>query len=161
MFAVALAVVGPWLSSSAGAQGMVERQQARVEFERGVARYSAGAYTSALEAFQSAYRIAPHPNVRVNIANCYERLDRPVEALFHFRRFLIEAADAPPAQRVEVEEAIARLGSSVGEVSLHILPDGAEVRVDGSDVRRAPILDPVPLRVGSHTVEVSAPGMPR
>ncbi len=146
------------LTSGARAQSEADLSRARVEFERGVAAFELGNYEEALASFQTAQRIAPHPNVRVNMANCYEALDRPVEALFHFRRFLEEAGGALPSQRREVQASVERLAGQVGEVRFQVAPDGALVRIDGEEIRRAPIVGAVPMSAGRHTVEVRADG---
>jgi hypothetical protein len=135
-----------------------DRARARAEFQRGVDAYARGDFGTALDAFQEAYRIAPHPNVRVNIANCYERMNRPLEALFHFELFLAEAGRPPPAQRREVEAAIRRLRGQVGEIELRVTPDGALVTIDGTEQRRAPVTTPVRVVAGTHTVEVQMDG---
>ena len=57
------------------------RSRAREQFQRGVAAFEAGRYEEALAAFQEAFRLKPHPSVRLNMAACYEKLDRPREAL--------------------------------------------------------------------------------
>ena len=98
-----------------------ERALARDAFRRGVARYSAADYQGALESFQEAYRIAPNPAVRVNMANCYERLDRPDEAIFNYERFLSEAGpDVPATRRTEVEAALAALRARFAELSITV-----------------------------------------
>ncbi len=135
-----------------------QREQARTQFNRGVEQYEAGNYQDALTSFQEAYRLAPHPTVRVNIANCYEQLNRPIEALFHFERFLEESHDAPAAQRREVQAAVHRLEGRVGRVSFRIAPDGALVRIDQTEIRRAPVLEPVRMTPGNHLVEVRMDG---
>lgn len=142
------------LPLSAAAQ---DRSQARAAFGRGVSQFEAGAYQAALRSFQEAYRIAPHPSVRVNMANCYEQLDLPVEAVDHFERFLVEAEGVPEEQRDEVQGAIRRLRRQIGEVFFHVEPEGAVVTLDGLQGMRAPILDAVPLRAGEHTLTVRAP----
>lgn len=149
-------VFGALFSTTASAQD--DRQAARTQFERGVGLYESGEYQNALEAFQEAYRLAPHPAVRVNMANCYEHLDRPIEAIHHFERYLAEAETAPRPQRREVQAALARLRQLVGEVRLSIAPDGALVTVDGTETRRAPVLEPFLLGRGTHTVEVRLDG---
>jgi hypothetical protein len=146
------------LSTSAHAQDDAARAQAREQFAAGVQRYEAADYQGALEAFQEAYRLAPHPTVRVNMANCYEHLGRPLEALHHFERFLAEAADASRQQRREVQTAMQRLQQQVGEVRLAVAPDGALVTIDAAETRRAPILEPIRLGVGTHRVEVRMEG---
>lgn len=151
-----LAVVVVGLALPASAQD--DRERARAEFQRGVDAYGSGDYQRSLDAFQEAYRLAPHPMVRVNIANSYERLGRPLEALFHFERFLAETERATPQQRREVEAAIRRLRQQVGEIELHVTPDGALVTIDGAEQRRAPITDAVRVTVGLHTLEIRLDG---
>lgn len=148
--------VGLLVAAPAAAQDA--REQARENFNAGVASFEANNFEQALASFQEAYRLAPHPSVRVNMANCYERLNRPLEAIFHFERFLSEATDAQPAQRREVQQALDGLRARVGEVTLRIAPDGALVRIDESEVRRAPIMSSIRMVSGSHVVEVRAEG---
>jgi hypothetical protein len=144
--------------TSASAFAQEDREAARAEFERGRSAFEAGAFREALDHFQEAYRLAPHPNVRVNIANCYDQLDRPIEALVHFEHFLTEADHPPPAQRREVESAIARLRQRVGALTLQITPDGAQITIDGTETRRAPVAEPVRVVAGSHNVVVELEG---
>lgn len=156
--AVAAMALALGLGSGALAQDDEARAQARAHFDTGVARYEQGDFQGALEAFQEAYRIAPHPMVRVNMANCYEQLGRPLEALHHFERFLAEAETATRAQRREVQAAIARLQHQIAEVRLAVAPDGALVTIDGTETRRAPILDPIRMTPGTHRIEVRLDG---
>lgn len=143
--------------SAALAQTEAERAQARAAFQRGVDAYAAERFQEALGAFQEAYRIAPHPSVRVNMANCYERLERPLEALDHFERFLAEAENASPEQQREVRTAVRRLRQQVGEVFVRVQPEGATVRV-GTTMRTTPILEAIELARGVHRVEISLAG---
>jgi len=145
-------------TSPALAQTEDDRARAREAFQAGVEAFAAEDFERALHSFQEAYRIAPHPSVRVNMANSYDHLGRPIEAVQHFERFLIEATDAPPEQVAEVRAAIERLRAQIGEVFLRIEPEGAEVTIDGHTARRAPILDAVRLTAGEHRVEVTHAG---
>ena len=155
-FVGALALVLLVIAAPALAQDT--RDQARQNFGAGVEAFEAGQYESDLTSFQEAYRLAPHPSVRVNMANCYEHLRRPLEAMFHYEHFLTESPDAPPAQRAEVEEALRTLRGQVGEVTVRVVPDGALVRIDQAEVRRAPILHAIRMVPGSHLFEVRAEG---
>ncbi|UJR82540.1 PEGA domain-containing protein [Sandaracinus amylolyticus] len=146
------------IASSRAAAQDVDRERARTEFQRGVDAYGRADYPTALEAFQEAYRLAPHPMVRVNIANAYEQLDRPLEALFHFERFLAESPGASRDQRREVDAAVRRLRQRVGEIDLHVTPDGALVTIDGAEQRRAPIAEPVRVVAGDHTIDIQLDG---
>lgn len=145
-------------ASIANAQGAdATRAEAKRLFEAAVSDYAAARYDVALSGFQEAFRIAPHPLVRVNMANCYDKLGRPLEALFHFEQFL-QADAGSPAQRKEVNAAVARLRKQVGEVQLRIAPDGAIVTIDKRDQRTAPVLDSVRLEAGTHALDVRLPG---
>lgn len=135
-----------------------DRTAARAEFEQGSAAFAANSYELALQHFQEAYRLAPHPNVRLNIANCYDQLDRPIEALFHYELFLSESERPAAAQRREVDTAVRRLRTRVGSIALQVTPDGALITIDGSEQRRAPVAEPVRVVAGTHRIEVRLDG---
>jgi len=154
---VALPLTSIALPSRALAQAD-DRAAARAEFEQGSAAFAANSYESALTHFQEAYRLAPHPNVRLNIANCYDQLDRPIEALFHYELFRSESERLAPAQRREVDTAVRRLRGRVGSIALQVTPDGALITIDGTQQRRAPVSEPVRVVAGSHRIEVRLDG---
>lgn len=156
--ALALVILSTAAPAEVQAQAEDARDQARQNFGAGVEAFEAGQYETALGSFQEAYRLAPHPSVRVNMANCYEHLDRPLEAMFHYEHFLTESPDAPPAQRAEVEAALRGLRDRVGEVTVRVVPDGALVRIDEAEVRRTPILHTIRMVPGNHLLEVRAEG---
>ena len=63
------------------------RARAKQLFEAAVVEYDAARYAPALVGFQEAFRIRPHPLVRVNMANCYDKLGKTLQAIFHFEQF--------------------------------------------------------------------------
>ena len=134
------------------------RARAREQFQRGVAAFEAGRYEEALAAFQEAFRLKPHPSVRLNMAACYEELDRPLEALVHYRAYLAEATDAPRERVREVKAAIRKAERKVARLQLDVAPDGARVTIDETESRRAPVVDPILLNPGEHSVRVELAG---
>jgi PEGA domain len=130
---------------------------ARQLFEAGVAHYDAARYADALSEFQEAYRLKPHPLVRVNIANCYDKLGRPVEAIENFEAFLA-APEGNPGQREEVRGALRELQKHVGRLALNVAPPGARVLVDEQEAGRAPLLETVMLPLGRHRISVALDG---
>lgn len=154
-----LGVIALVLSGTSGvvAQSDTLQVRARQLFQSGVILYEDGEYQKALEAFQEAYRLRPHPMVRVNIANCYDRLGSTKEAIFHFEHFLAET-EGDTRQRKEVKAALKRLEKRLGKVTLQVFPDGATVMIDRYTQMRAPILDPIPLLAGKHTIRVKYQG---
>jgi hypothetical protein len=131
--------------------------RARELFERGVSAYDRGVYYEALQAFQEAYQLRPHPSVRVNIANCYDKLDRPAEAIAAFEQFLGSGAGSRQ-QQAEVQSALESLRKRVGRLVLRVTPDGARVVIDNGEERRTPLPDGVLLKVGRHQVSVALDG---
>lgn len=137
------------------------RQEAGRHFRAGVQAYERGDYASALAEFQSAYRIAPHHSVRVNMANCFMHLGRPIDALNHFESFLAEAAAAgaiAPQQRREVEAQIHELRGQIAEVTVRVEPSSARdpiITVDGQTANTSGIVRMMP---GRHSIEVTADG---
>jgi hypothetical protein len=147
------------LSSAAWAQATVaqepsaETTQARDLFQSGVERYEAGQYADALKDFERAYALKPHPLVQVNIANCYDKLNQPADALSHFESFLA-STEGSAAQRDEVRAAVARLSKTAGRLSIRATPAGAQGVIDQK--RTAQPLQWV--SVGRHRVDVTAEG---
>ena len=143
----------------AGAAAQDNTVEARAHFQRGVGNFDARRYLPALEEFQRAFALRPHPAILINIANCYVQLRRYPEAVIHFERYLAEAADISPAQRREAEAALEEARTHVGELLFDIQPPGALVRVDGRDVGRTPFSRPFVVPAGQHRVEAVAQGM--
>ncbi|MBI5517319.1 MAG: tetratricopeptide repeat protein [Deltaproteobacteria bacterium] len=134
-----------------------DRAAARQFFQSGVAAYGRRDWQSALEAFQQAYRLAPHPSVRVNMANCYVELQRPTEALHHFDAWLRESPAAAPAQRQVIERRVRELSVGLGQLSVTVLPSTAAptITVDG---RAAAVGEPLRVAPGHHLIEIHAEG---
>lgn len=146
-----------WIASASSVSAQAEDAtvvRARELFKRGVDAYDRGVYYDALQAFQEAYALRPHPSVRVNIANCYDKLDRPAEAIQNFEQFLGSGAGTAKQQE-EVVKALDQLRKRVGRLLLHVSPDGAKVVIDANDPMRAPISDVVLLKAGRHQLTVS------
>lgn len=145
-----------WCVLPAAAQD--DKAQARALFGDGVSAFDRGDYAAALQSFQGAYRLAPHPAVRVNMANCFEQLGKYVEAAFNYERFLQESgSDVPPEQRAEVEAAIQRLNGKIGTLFITTEPGDAALSVDGEPTARVPGTG-LKLSAGTHTLRATRPG---
>lgn len=135
-----------------------ERAEARRHFQTGVQRYQARDFAAALEAFRSAYRIAPHPSVRKNVAACYDELGRAAEAVTEFELFLSESPNVPAAERRAIETHLHALRRRTAEVTVSLTPAepfGLAVTVDDAVVS---IARPVRVNAGHHTLQVTANG---
>lgn len=132
--------------------------EAREHFSRGVAHFDGHRWLQALEEFQRAYAVRPHPAVLVNIANCFVQLQRYPEAVIHFERYLAESRNLPDDQRRETEQALEEARTHIGEILFDVQPAGAVIKVDGREVGRTPFSRPLVVPAGPHRIEISAPG---
>jgi hypothetical protein len=80
-----------------------------------------------------------------------------VEAIFHFELFMA-SKQGTPEQRDEIKDALKSLRKRVGKLALSVSPDGAKVSIDSTEERRAPIMEPIALKVGMHELVVSLEG---
>ncbi len=143
-----------FVATTVGAQDAdLNRARARELFSSGVSYVQQTKYEEALAAFQEAYRLAPHPSVRLNMAHCYEALNNPIPAIFHYESYLSET-ETTQEQRVNIEASIDALETKVGTLVLDVSPDGSEVVIDGIEKRTAPIHEAIRLAVGVHHVSV-------
>ncbi|MEY4579716.1 MAG: hypothetical protein RL701_4419 [Pseudomonadota bacterium] len=131
-----------------------DTREARRAFQAGVEHFEAGRYVEALGNFEHAYRLKPHPLVQVNIANCYDKLKRPVEAVEHFEAFLA-TTEGNSVQRQEVEQAVERLTRQLGRLTVHVTPAGARSTLDQqTELRR----DAQWVAPGLHRLVITADG---
>src|SRR5687768_7076228 len=101
----ALLVLAPlWYSTDARADA---RTQARKSFEEGLRRVEGGDYTAAIEAFETANRILPHPDVQYNLAYACVDAGRYEEAIKWFEVYL--GQETPPPDRAEIVALLSRL----------------------------------------------------
>lgn len=136
-----------------------DRAEARQHFQNGVNAYGHQDYAAALEEFQNAYRLAPHPSVLVNMANCYVGLQRPAEALVYFERYLNESPNLTAAQRTAVEHQMSDLHARVGDVRVNVTPTdapGLAVTLDGQVISLA---RPARILPGHYVVQAIADGL--
>ena len=133
--------------------------EAQAEFERGVARFESGDLAEALEAFQRAYEIEPHPHLFYNIGVVQLEMGDHAGAMRSLTRYLGEGGDSVTAKRrTEVEGRLEWLARRVGRLTVRCNVEGAEVTVDGESVGTSPLQDPIILNPGTRRVQVSAPG---
>jgi hypothetical protein len=135
------------------------RQSAGEHFARGLELANAGGYESALREFNDAYAISPHFAVLYNIGQAQLALGHLLEAIEALSHYLQEGEDQiAPQRRAQVEAQIAQLRSRLAELSVISDRLGARIIVDGREVGRTPLRDPVRLVAGTHTVSAGVEG---
>jgi len=133
-------------------------EEAELLFRRGVLRYQARDFASAIEYFLASNRLVPNRNVGLNIAQCYEQLGDFPQAFRHYADYL-DSAEIPADGRARVEASLARLRPRVALLRVETTPPGATVYVDRRDLgARGSTPRVLALPAGPHRVIVTRDG---
>ena len=148
----------PEVASSAAADPVAK--EARTAFVAGQKAYKQGHYAEAIERFQKAYQLKPHPIIRFNLAKCFEQLDAVPQALQSYRTYLFEVPDT--VDREAVSRSIAALERKLARKSLQQLmvvaePRDAHITVDGKPLGAPPAF--VELGPGDHRLLIEREGL--
>jgi tetratricopeptide (TPR) repeat protein len=129
------------------------REAAANHYARGMELATQGLYQAALEQFNDAYAASPHFAVLYNIGEAQMALGRPLEAIEALTKYLRDGVDQVPlSRREQVQAQIGLLESRLAELTVTTNRQGAAIRVDGRDVGRTPLFQPIRLAAGPHTV---------
>ena len=110
--------------------------------------------------FLSAWRAQRHWQIAANLANAEIMLGRYRDAAEHAAIFMHDTRDLQDIdvhQRATVEQVLASARAKVGVVTV-TAPPGAEVRINGSSVGKAPLDLPVYVEPGRTVVEARLDG---
>jgi len=83
---------------AARAQEDPDTEVARRHFQAGRIFYDKADYQQALDEFQAARRVRPHPALDFNIARCLDRMERWAEAIASYRSYV--ASQPPDAEEI-------------------------------------------------------------
>ena len=108
-------------------------------------------WRAAIEEYEQAYALSPHPSVLYNIALDHEHLSAWRSAARYFLRYVDESPEAK--DRDQVLARIRRLREKKSSVTVEVRPAGAAVWLDGTRRGRAPIILAL---AGGQTYEVQA-----
>lgn len=143
-------------AGAAIAQPPEQTERARQAFGAAQKLYQASRFAEALQRFEEAQALKPHPVIIFNIARCHELLGNFAQALEAYREYLRLSPGA--TDRAAVRASIAKLEKKVVTQTLIVNaePAGARVTVDGKPAGVAPAT--IEVSAGEHTLEVSAEG---
>ncbi len=144
-------------ASTVGASAQ-DRARAQLLLDEGAAQYERGDYLGALEKFNRAYITYPSSKILFNIGQTNRLLGRPLEARAAYQQFLDEVPTASREDRADAQSWLGKLQSSLGEIWIACLVEGADVSVDGKPVGKAPVIRPVWTTPGHHQVTAAKSG---
>src|SRR5882757_9880216 len=104
---LALGLCTALLGTAVPSGAQTDDENARSHFESGAAYLKQSDNENALREFQAAYALSKRPALLLNIANVYERMGKPKEAVDALGKYLEE--DPKAADRTTVETRIANL----------------------------------------------------
>ncbi len=133
------------LAAPSGAQEVSEENKAaaKTAFDDGRAKFEAGQFKEAADAFRQAYDLMPSWKLLYNVGQAETAAGRYGLALDSFERYLAMGGDQVPTDRKEeVIAEITRMRAMVGFIEIKA-PDGAVVFVD--NVKRG--VTPLPGRI--------------
>lgn len=158
--ALAVALAVSLSAPPASAEDDDATKEAKEHFTKGVEFFNAGEFGAALGEFFYAYNVAPHYMVLYNIARCYARLNKHIEAKGYFEQYLEEGGDKIGKKRLKevaeemaaLEKIIAYLDVKTGDVK------GVTIKVGNKVAGQTPLEEPVAVEPGPVTVSAEADG---
>ena len=151
------------LSSAVGAApapaSAQDTKKARELFAAAQGLYQQKRFAEAIEKFEAAYAVKPHPVIHYNIGRCYEELGKTGPAVKSYKTYLRLAPEAK--DRNQVADTIASLERKLRDQGLQQLtvvvePPEATVEVDAKAVGPSPAT--VEVTIGTHHVVASLDG---
>jgi hypothetical protein len=144
-------------------------REAREHFRAGIEHYQARRFREAIREFELAAALVPSADLWFNIARSHEQLGEWSQAADFYRRYLRDRVDPPDraqvealiaalGERAEAERAARRTRPTTGTLRVESSVAGAQVRVGGRPVGRAPLPVPLSLTPGTHRLEVRSDG---
>lgn len=130
--AAAVALVSLAVVPALGQVQTPERAQAAAHTRQGQAYFGRGDYDRAIAEYQAAFDLSNEPSLIFNIALCYDRTDRPEQALQAFERYLELAPGGSVAD--EAHNDVARLVPVVEKIRAERA--AAEARRRDDEARR-------------------------
>ncbi len=121
------------------------RDTAGIHFQAAQAAEKRNDWKTAIEEYERAYKLAPHPSVLFNMAQAYEKLDSFHKAADLLVQYLQDSPNAD--DRSVVKARIQRLRDRPSQVAIKF-PPGATLVVDGTPRGRIPL--ELELRAGPH-----------
>ncbi len=128
-------------------------------YQRGVKAFKANRFGEAASEFRTAYETLPAYPVLYNIGQVDVALGDAVGAVDAFEKYLSEGGSKIPKERKQaVEVELEKQRARIGTIVLQVQPEGAEVRVDGKLIGKAPLSEPLRLTEGKREIVVIASG---
>ncbi len=159
MYATSLILVVLLAQASPSIGDSQVKAQAKALLGQGTKLYEQGDVAGALKKFQAAYASFPSPKLMFNIGQANRDLDRHLEALEAFEKFLADAPDASPEMAADARKSVNELHKKLGRIQVDCVTSGSEVSVDGRSVGMTPLPDLIWATPGHHQIAAKREGV--
>jgi hypothetical protein len=133
-------------------------EAARKDWDAARELYDAGDYRGALVHFQRVHATSQNPRTLFNIGVCHKDLTQYALAIGVWERELLLRERLPATDVAKLEGAIRALRPFVSALEVQANEAGALLSIDGNEVGRTPLLEPVPIDVGQRRVRLEKAG---
>ncbi|MFO0555970.1 MAG: PEGA domain-containing protein [Polyangiaceae bacterium] len=134
------------------------REAAEASFNKGLKLQDEEAWTAALAEFLRSRELFPTRAATNNVAFCLRKLKRFDEALDMYETLLREYPNLAQEKKQVVQKEIAELRDLVGTIDIRAAEPGASIVVDGRARADYPLIDPLRVAAGTHTVRLFKQG---
>jgi hypothetical protein len=131
-----------------------QRKEAEAAFRRGLELLKEDAWQAALAEFLRSRELFPTRNATNNAAYCLRRLKRFDESLDMYEAMLREYPDLDAEKKEAAQKEIAELRGLVGTIDVVGAEPGASIVVDGRPRPDYPLIDPLRVSAGTHTIRL-------
>jgi hypothetical protein len=147
------------LATSSTARAADPRAEAKADLVAGLGLLDKGDNEGALRKFEAAFALVPSPKVQFDMGLALQGLDRNVQALEAFDRFLEGATDVPQEKRDQAERHRRELLAKVASIAVSADDAGVDVAIDGVSRGKTPLARPVYVDPGLHRLTAQKPGL--
>ena len=147
-------------AAAQSASARAESPEVEKRITEAIALREQGKDLAALEELKRASELDPRSvRVQVHLSNVYQALGQWLPADQYLRMALAQP-DHPYVQRhrQELDDARSVIEDNIGSLDVEGEPAGAEVRLNGRLIGTVPFPAPLPVTVGSYTLEVKMEG---
>ncbi len=135
------------------------REKARAIFHRANERFEQRRHDDALQDYEQAYSMWPHPRVLFNIAVTLGYLARPLESAEKFREVLRYGPEPITPERYrQATDRYMELMGQLAQILIVSNDNGARVFVNGRPIGTAPLEQAVTLGPGTHMISATLSG---
>jgi len=136
-----------------------DAEKARALFTEANAEFEDRKLAEALELYQKAYALWPHPRIIFNMGVTLAMMSRPLEAANMFKMVLENGPDPVEMHRYkEAQEKYLELMGTLSVLNVKCTQEGTKVYIDGALLAMCPFAKGVTLTGGRHLVTANQDG---